>query len=75
MSVIWDWPQLTWLVLAVFGFGITAAKHGETTRYNVVTGFIALCLSAWLLWAGGFWHKDRRVCPDTAFAVPLDDGA
>jgi CHASE2 domain-containing sensor protein len=53
----WDWPQITWLVLAVLGLGFAIAKHGEPTRHNALFSLIGVAFGLVLLLAGGFWHK------------------
>lgn len=50
------WPQWVIIGIFLFGLGITAAKHGESSsRYNFWVSLISNGLIIWLLWMGGFF--------------------
>jgi len=55
--MVWNWPQITWAVLAFLSLLIAAAYHGEprTGRYNFPLSFMVAVLAVFLLYMGGFW--------------------
>jgi hypothetical protein len=57
--MILHWPQITYLVLAVLGIGISLAKHGEpkTGEHNFLTTVLAFALICWILYEGGFFNQ------------------
>lgn len=57
MSVVMNWPQWVWLVLALLGIGWNMGKHGEprTGKYDVWGAIIATGFMAWVFFKGGFF--------------------
>jgi hypothetical protein len=50
------WPQITMIVLLGLGVARGMFKHGEDDgEVNFFASAIGAALTAWLLWAGGFW--------------------
>lgn len=53
----WDWPQWAVIVLMVLGCGIALGRHGqERDPVNFWSHAISVGITAWILWAGGFWN-------------------
>lgn len=50
------WPQLIYLALCLFSFGVTVAKHGEPTKYNAGGQLVALLIILPILYWGGFFN-------------------
>ena len=51
----WGWPQFTYLFLAILAFGISAAKHGEYMRYNIISRTVWMGFYIFILYEGGFF--------------------
>ncbi len=50
MSLVWNWPQIVWLGLVAFGFGVRLVQ-GEQIGFGIVGTIVSICL----LYFGGFW--------------------
>lgn len=55
--MVFDWPQIIYLVLTLLGLGITLAKHGEPKKdkHNFYVTFVGSGLIVALLYWGGFF--------------------
>jgi len=58
MTIVWNWPQITFVTLTILGLLVTVRFHGEprTGKYSVVSFFIASAIDYWLLYYGGFFN-------------------
>ena len=50
MDLVWNWPQVAWVALVVFGLGVTVAREGK-----IGFAFVGSAISVTLLYFGGFW--------------------
>ena len=68
MQLYFQWPQVIWCALALLGLGIHIAKNGEPTggRYSGWVKFIAVAITATILWCGGFFHPVHAQVPAKA---------
>lgn len=68
MQLYFQWPQVIWCALALLGLGIHIAKNGEPTggRYSGWVRFIAVAITATILWCGGFFHPVHAQVPAKA---------
>ena len=57
MTLIFDWPQLIWLGLALFGIGWTAVNHGRPSHVDARIQTGAVFAMALLLYWGGFFGR------------------
>lgn len=55
--MVFHWPQITILILYGLQLLIGAAEHGKpkTGENNLFVSIIAVALSFWILWSGGFF--------------------
>jgi hypothetical protein len=53
----WGWPQWTYVGMTAFTMLYVAVKHGEpkTDKYDIGWTTLAVVLSQWILWCGGFY--------------------
>ena len=50
------WPQYVFIILIIFGLGVSLAKDGEPKgNYNFALELISTVITIWLLWAGDFF--------------------
>lgn len=57
MSLVFAWPQITYIVLTTLGIGLVLAKHGQprTEKYNVWWSLIGTAMVLPILYYGGFF--------------------
>lgn len=53
-----EFPQILVIVLLILGVIVHIVNHGQPTgdTYNGIFKFIANCIWAGILYAGGFWN-------------------
>lgn len=56
MTILMNWPQITYIVLVILSIGIVGANHGNRRpEYNIWHYLINMGLSLTLLSFGGFF--------------------
>lgn len=60
-NFVWQWPQIAWACFVGFGLVCAIAKDGEprTGKHSLALSMLALCISATLLYFGGFFTEIR----------------
>lgn len=55
--MIFHWPQLVWITLALVGVGIAIEQHGKprTGKHNMWSSIVAFILAWFTLYFGGFF--------------------
>lgn len=57
----WHWPQWTQAIIGILTLLINAVENGNPRKgnYNFSLAVFAVAMSAWILWAGGFWTPTK----------------